>query len=152
MKSAPAIAFDYRPCRGIGIAIAGMTAIALLAISRSGIGPAWIWPLGVFALVTGLHALYRHFHPDTVRIARTDGGWLLVDRAGEERAVSLAGHARRGWLLVLQFDGERVGRRSFVLTTDNLDPDLRRRLMLVLAAVARPARAERDAAQVRDSG
>jgi toxin CptA len=138
MKSAPAIAFDYRPSRSVGLAIGGMTVLSLLAISHSGISMRWGWILAVAALSTGLHALYRHFHPGMVRIARTGAGWMLVDRRGLEYPVDLIRHIRRGLLLVLHFRHESGHRRSFVLMPDNVDADLRRRLLLALATEPKP--------------
>lgn len=138
MKSAPAIAFDYRPSRTIGIAIGGMTLLSLLAVSRSGLGTVLAWTLAVVALSMGLHALSRHFRPGMLRIARTGAGWLLVDRRGLEHPVELTMYIRRGFLLVLHFRHESGLRRSFLLTPDNVDVELRRRLLLALATEPKP--------------
>ncbi len=134
MKSAPAIAFDYRPCRGIALAIAGMTVVAVVAAVASGLALALKLPIAMAALVYGTLALKRHWRPETVRIARGEAGWLLVDGVGKENVVALVDHAHRGFLLMLGFRKEDGPILRFMLTPDNCDADLRRRLLLTVAA------------------
>lgn len=134
MKSAPAIAFDFRPSRGIAMAITGMTLLAILAISLSGLSAPWTWLLAIMAFAHGSWSLHRHLRPGAVRIAHGEGGWLLVDSDGNESPVVLVDHAHPGFLLMLGFrmDGGPIQR--FVLTPDNCDAELRRRLLLMIAA------------------
>lgn len=144
MKSVPAIAFDFKPSHGIAMAITGMTLLATLAISLSGLSAPWKWLLAIMALVYGAWSLRRHLRPGAVRIARGEGGWLLVDSDGNEVPVVLVDHAHPGFLLMLGFrtDGGPIHR--FVLTPDNCDAELRRRLLLTIAAsreLAAPNRA-----------
>lgn len=139
MKSVPAIAFEYRPCRGISVAIAGMTVLAPVAITASGLALALKLPIALAALIYGILALKRHWRPETVRVARGDGGWLLVDGVGKETAVALVDHAQRGFLLMLGFRKDDGSVQRFMLTPDNCDADLRRRLLLTVAASKDPA-------------
>ena len=138
MKSVPAIAFDYRPCRGIAIAIAGMTLFAIVAVVASGLALALKLPIALAALIYGTLALKRHWRPEAVRIARGEGGWLLVDEDGKESAVALVDHAHRGFLLMLGFRKDDGPIQRFMLTPNNCDADLRRRLLLTVAASKDP--------------
>ncbi|MBN8480830.1 MAG: hypothetical protein J0L88_04475 [Xanthomonadales bacterium] len=133
MRSAPAIAFDYRPSRRLAVAAGLLAALAVLCVLLSGL------PIGLRALLVvavPLHALVtlrRFLAPPWVRIAHDAGGWRLVDRAGEAMATTLAGHVRLGPLLVLDFATPERPRFHCVLTPDVSDADTRRRLHLVLA-------------------
>ncbi|HET9034487.1 MAG TPA: hypothetical protein VFN25_16490 [Dokdonella sp.] len=134
MKSAPSIAFDYRPSRGLAIAMFVVALAAIVAILLSGL-PGTVRLLIAPALAAlGALALYRHLKSDVVRVARGEGGWLLVDLEGSERPVRLIDHVHRGFLLVLSFQPEAGRVRRLVLTPDNADGELRRRLLLTLAA------------------
>jgi toxin CptA len=133
MKSAPSIAFDYQPSRAVAVAIVALTLLSIAGISASGLVPIMKWVIAVLALAYAGWALHRHLAPGFVRIARGAGGWLLVDGDGAQSPVVLAAHVRRGFLLVLEFRQPDAGRYRAILTPDNTDADLRRRLMLVLA-------------------
>src|SRR5690606_13284777 len=94
--------------------------------------------LAVAALALTVLALRKHLRPRTRRVAHGAGGWLLVDGEGNERSARLAAHVQRGNLLLLEFRAEeQPGHQRILLTTDNSDADLRRRLILVLAATVR---------------
>ena len=134
MKSAPSIAFDYRPCRGLAVAIVVLTLSAVLAIFLSSIPLIAQLLLALLISAYACLTLYRHLRPKFVRVGRGEGGWLLVDSEGTELPVELIDHVRRGFLLVLSFRQEGVGKHHLVLTPDNSDTELRRRLMLILAA------------------
>ncbi len=147
MKSAPAIAFDYRPSRRVAIAVAGVAALAILAVFLSGLGLGMRLVLVLAALPLTMLALRAHLRPRTRRVAHGAGGWLLVDRRGNERSARLAAHVQRGNLLLLEFLAEeQSGRQRILLTTDNSDADLRRRLILVLAATVRESGQDEKAA------
>jgi toxin CptA len=134
MKSAPSIAFDYRPSRAIAVAIVALTLLSIGGVSASGLDPIMKWAIAIVALAYAGWALRRHLEPGFVRIARGAGGWLLVDGDGAQSPVMLVAHVRRGFLLVLAFRQPGAGRSHAVLTPDNTDAELRRRLALVLAA------------------
>jgi toxin CptA len=134
MKSAPSIAFDYRPSGTIAVAIVALTMLSLAGVSASGLAPVMKWSIAIVALACAARALRRHLAPGFVRVARGAGGWLLVDGDGAQSPVMLAAHVRRGFLLVLEFRQPGAGRCHAILTPDNTDAELRRRLALVLAA------------------
>ncbi|MEO7935265.1 MAG: hypothetical protein ABIR27_03320 [Dokdonella sp.] len=134
MKSAPSIAFDFSPSRGIAIAIAAITLLAMVAVLLGGFAMAVKLPIALGALLYGVCSLKRHLTPRVVRIAHGTGGWLLVDGNGAEFPATLVDSVRRGFLLVLGFRQEEGSVQRFVLTPDNCDADLRRRLLLTIAA------------------
>ena len=117
-----------------------MAVLALIAVFVSGMPLLVRLALSLAALLTALLTLYRHQHPLTRRVSYGAGGWLLGDRDGNERPAVLASHVYRGFLLVLEFHQESQTRRQrLLLTADNSDADLRRRLVLVLATTASPS-------------
>ena len=138
MKSAPAIAFDYRPSRRVAIAVVGVASLAILAVFLSGLSLGMRLVLALAALVLTVLALGKHLRPRIRRVAHGAGGWLLVDGEGNEGSARLVAHVQRGNLLLLDFRAEeQSGHQRILLTTDNSDADLRRRLVLVLAATVR---------------
>ena len=144
MKSAPAIAFDYLPSRLLALVACVVTLLAVVATLLSGLDWPWRILLAVLAVGLGGYALHRHLRPGFVRIAHGAGGWTLVDGQGRDHPASLLAHVQRGWLLVLEFGSEVLPRTRFILATDNCDADLRRRLLLVLAAGEPKQRVEQD--------
>ena len=139
MKSAPGIAFDYRPSRVLAALAAAIAVLAVCAILASGLGTL---PKAILVVVIPLLAAYslRQFLiPPFVRIARDAGGWQLVTRDGERVTTTLLRHVRLGPLLVLEFDQPPRRRFRCVLAGDVVDAGLRRRLLLVLAS--EPSRA-----------
>lgn len=133
MKSAPTIAFDYRPSRRIAVAAALVCIGAVVALWLSGLPLAARVPLSLAVLVSGACALRRHGKPRFRRIARRKSGWTLVDALDGEHPATLAAHARLGNLLTLDFRHSAGQRFRPLLAPDNLDPDTRRRLILLLA-------------------
>ena len=134
MKSAPAIAFDYAPSRLVLAGVLLLGTFAVLAVLASGLAIELKALLAILAVAhTGYAAKIFGTRPIT-RIAHGEAGWLLIDRNGDERAVELCRHVRRGFLLVLEFGAPAEPVRRFVLTPDNIDAETRRRLLLVLAA------------------
>ncbi|GAA0704728.1 hypothetical protein [Dokdonella soli] len=133
MKSAPTIAFDYRPSRRIGAAAAAVCVCAVLAPWLSGLPlPARVM-LSLFALAAGSHALWRFLHPPFRRAAFRESGWLLVDTRGEEHPALLESHAHLGALLALSLRYAPRARFRVLLAPDNLDAGSRRRLVAMLA-------------------
>lgn len=140
MKSAPSIAFDFSPCRGLAVALVVVILLAVMAIFLSGIHPIAKLCLALLVTAYGSLILYRHLKPKFVRVARGEGGWLLVDDNGSEFPVELIDHLRRGFLLVLSFRRGGTATHRLVLTPGNSDRELRRRLVLILATGSdRPA-------------
>ncbi len=136
MKSAPAIAFDYRPCRYLGIGVVLMVGFAVLAIASSGLTSAWKGMLAAVALLYAGVSLRVWMNSSITRIAHGESGWRLIDRHGHEDPAELKGFLRRGVLLVLEFSNADGRRRRFLLAPGNSDAELRRRLLLVLMAQA----------------
>jgi hypothetical protein len=134
MKSALAIAFDYRPCRWVAAGTLLIGTLAVLGILVCDLAPWLRLLLAASVLVYALFATQRFLRDPLRRIACVDGAWLLCRHDGAEEVVSLRSSVRRGALLVLEFVKEGGGVRRVVLTPDNLDADLRRRLILLLAA------------------
>lgn len=134
MRSAPAIAFDYRPSRLIAVAGGIISALALLGIAASGLPMILKFVLSMLALFYGVIHLRRYLDSNIVRLAHGASGWSLVDREGREWVVKLEDHVHRGLLMVLVFSGEDSPKRRFVFVPDNIDGKTRRRLLLVLAA------------------
>ena len=133
MKSAPPIAFDYRPSRTV---IAVTIAIALVAAAApwlSALPAAACSALSALALLLAATALFRFAWPGFVRVSHGAAGWTLLDRAQREHPALLVGHRRLGAMLVLDWRHGRRARFRAVLMSDNLDADTRRRLILLLA-------------------
>ena len=133
MKSAPAIAFDYRPSRQLGAAGLALAAIAVLAPWFTGL-PWWQRALvSIAALAFAAHSFSRFMRPPYQRIAWRASGWTLVEPTGAERAADLCRHARFGaWLVLLDFRHGPGAHFHAVIAPDNLDADTRRRLILLL--------------------
>lgn len=132
MRSAPAIAFDYRPSRLLIAALASMLVLALGSIVASGLDLPWKIGLSAIALCAGMLSLHRLAHPRWTRIAFGEAGWVLVDRAGDEASAVLVRYTKLGALQVLTL---RAASRSFhtVILPDNLSRDARRRIVLIAA-------------------
>lgn len=133
MKSAPEIAFDYRPSRLIAGALVLVAVLAIVAILASGLQA---WVRAVLVAVAACFAavsLWRFVHTRIARIAHGAGGWRLSDRHDGDIPVELHARARLGRLLVLDFTGAGRWFRC-VIAPDVVDRDTWRRLLLVLAA------------------
>ena len=130
MRSAPAIAFDYRPSRLLIAASASMLALALVSIAASGLDAPWRIGISAIALCACVWSLHRWTHPRWTRIAFGDAGWVLADQAGHEVPAELTRYAKLGAMQVLTLRAES---RVFHLAIlpDNLDGERRRRLALI---------------------
>ena len=134
MKSATAIAFEYRPSRWLLAAILVAAALALASIALSGI-PAWA-KTGSCVLAGGWagFALGRFLRRQMVRAAWQPGGhWRVTDGDGNEHVAELHHAVARGVWIVLNLrrsDGKRL---ALILGPDNCDADTRRRLRVRLA-------------------
>jgi len=133
MKSAPTIAFDFRPSRGIAIAASVVVMTAVMAPWFSGLHWSVALALSTAALIIGVAALKRFTHTAFRRIAYQASGWKLVDVDEAEHAVDLMAHTRLGSWLVLDFRQARSRRFRAVLGPDNVDAETRRCLILLLA-------------------
>ena len=133
MKSAPAIAFDYRPSRRVALATRAVLVLAMLAPWASVLPRPACFALSAALAASGAYALRRALQPAIRRVAWRSSGWSLVDRSGREHAALLESHRRLGSLLALRYRYGPRARCRLLLAPDNLDADTRRRLVLLLA-------------------
>lgn len=137
MKSAPAIAFDYRPSRSVAAAIVTIASLAIVAVVLSGIDP-WIrLAVGFAACGYATLALWRFLASPVRRVAWHEAGhWRVVQADGQDRVAELRQAVVRGaWItLILRLtDGKDV---ALVLAFDNSDAELRRCLRVRLTRTA----------------
>lgn len=136
MKSAPTIAFEYRPSRRV---LCVLVLVAVLA----GTAP-WLSALPWMACLAAtlaicavaLQAGHGFMHPPIARIAHRGDGWVLIDAQGNEQGAQLRGHRHLGTLITLDWRCAGGARMRAVLAGDNLDADTRRRLIVLLRRVA----------------
>ena len=133
MKSAPTIAFDYRPSRWIAVIASVVVIVAMAAPLFSGLPRGARIALSLTALFVGAAALKRFTHAAFRRIAYQASGWKLVGVDEAEHAVDLMAHTRLGSWLVLDFGHARRRRFRALLGPDNVDAETRRHLILLLA-------------------
>lgn len=133
MKSAPPIAFDYRPSRTVIAATVAIALVAAVAPWLSALPAAACSALSALALLLAIAALVRFARPGFVRIAHGAAGWTLLDHAWREHPALLVGHRHLGAMLVLDWRHDRRARFRALLVPDNLDAQTRRRLVLLLA-------------------
>jgi toxin CptA len=134
MKSAPAIAFDYRPSRWLLAALSCIMALALLAVGASAIPLLAKLLLDACACAYGAQAVRRLLRPVVRRCAWYETGhWRVRDAAGDDHAASLLRASVRGMLIVLVLRSELQRSVALVLLPDNCDADTHRRLRVRLA-------------------
>lgn len=134
MKSATAIAFDYRASRWLLVAIVLMAALALAAIVLNGM-PTWSKiACGILACTFAGFALGRCLRPLLCRaVWQQTGHWRVADAGGREfNAELIRGVARGAWIVLnlRRSDGKNL---ALILGPDNCDMDTRRRLRVRLA-------------------
>ena len=136
MKSAPAIAFDYRPSRWVAAGIVTMALLAIVASASSGIGLWMRLAVGFASCCYAALALRRYVASPVRRVAWHEAGhWRMLDSDGQEHVAELRRAVVRGAWIMLSLrltDGKRA---SFVLAPDNCPADVQRRLRVRLARV-----------------
>ena len=133
MKSAPTIAFDYRPSRWVAIAATAIIIAAFIALWLANL-PLIVQAGASLAIAAnGVVSLRRFLAGPFCRIACRASGWTLVDGMQVEHAATLASHVTVGAWIVLTFRLDRRRRFRAVIGPDNLDADTRRRLTLLLS-------------------
>ena len=91
MKSAPAIAFDYRPSRWLVAAVAAVTLAASIAILQSGLPLALRLALLAAAVAYATYSLRRFRRQAPRRLAwHAAGHWRVADADGGEHTAELA--------------------------------------------------------------
>ena len=136
MKSAPSIAFDYAPSRLVLSALCVVATFATVAPWFSALPVAACVALSALAIGFAARALRSFRAPQFVRIAYRGDGWVLLDRAGAERAALLRSYRHLGVFVTLDWRHARRARFRVVLAPDNLDAETRRRLIVLLRRVA----------------
>ena len=134
MKSVPAIAFDYRPSRGLLCGILIMAVLASVAIALCGLGMAW--KLGLVALAAAYMgwALRKFLYRPFVRIVwHSAGHWRLHDAHGREQVGEFVRAVVLGVLTVLVLKTAATRAVAFVLLPDNCDAETQRKLRVRLA-------------------
>lgn len=134
MKSASAIAFDYRPSRWLIAAIGLVALLAVAAVVASGL-PAWSkWPLTVAVAVYAAYELRQLLRDPVRRVSWHEAGhWRIANTDGTEHVAELVHGSVRGTWIVLQLRYTDRRRVSIVLAPDNCDADVHRRLRVRLA-------------------
>jgi len=136
MKSVPAIAFDYRPSRGLLCGILIMAVLALVAIALCGLGMAWKLGLAASAAAYVGWVLGKFLHLPCVRIVwHSAGHWRLHDARGGEQTGEFVRAVALGVLTVLVLKTAPKRALAFVLLPDNCDAETRRKLRVRLARV-----------------
>jgi toxin CptA len=133
MKSAPTIAFDYRPSRWIAVAAIAVFVVALAAPWLANLPLVVQVGVSLVVAVHGVVALRRFLAAPFGRVACRASGWTLVDGLQIEHAATLRSHMAIGAWIVLDFRLDRRRRFRAVIGPDNLDSDTRRRLILLLS-------------------
>ena len=135
MRSVPAISFEPRPSRQLLTASVAMAFLALVSLAISAL-PWWLALLaGIAVLVLAKFAIQRYRTPRYLAVSRDQSGWSVRDRAGDWVAATLRHHGQLGSWVILDFSTP-TGRWSSLLTSDSIDSETRRRLLLVLAATS----------------
>ena len=140
MKTAPAVAFDYRPSRVLAAATFAVSLLAMWAVAISGV-PQWLrLALALLVAVSGAASLARLLRPRIRSLLwRADGTVELVLRnRTHEKAGDVLGELRgarvMGPLIVLVLRWPPRRRAAMWLLPDNLDSDTRRRLRMRLGS------------------
>ncbi|MEO7324255.1 MAG: hypothetical protein ABIW82_05450 [Dokdonella sp.] len=133
MKSAPIIAFDYRASRWIAAALLLVCCAASLAPWLSALPLVGRAVVSLAVVALAVRAVRALLHPPFRRVAYRASGWLLLDLAGKEHEVLLESHARVGALIALRFRHGPRERFHALCAPDNLDAEMRRRLILLLS-------------------
>src|SRR5215467_6809428 len=133
MRSAPSIAFEFRSSRAIAAATAAVSLAAAIAPWQSALPVAARIALSATVGVACVTSLRRFLDSAVLKIAYRASGWTLVDRNETEHLVELTSHTRIGPWIALTFRDS--ARRAFrvVLGPDNLEPETRRRLVVLLS-------------------
>lgn len=138
MKSAAAIAFDYRPSRLLAALCGLMLALGLGALWSSQLGrfPLWAGMLSLAAIAAVAVSLQQQWRLPVRRVGWDgEGNWLLLDGGHRQLPARLLGWRVLGGIIVLRLRGS-TGVAVLPLLPDNLDHDTRRRLRVRLQQLA----------------
>jgi toxin CptA len=136
MTSAPAIGFEYRPSRGLRLALIVVASLAVLAVASCAL--AW-WPKSLLMLAVALATRHSIQRITTTPIAAVgwsaDSDWTLRLLDHEDIPATLASSRVLGALVLLRLQTVERGVQMLLLTPDNSDADIRRRLRMRLATM-----------------
>lgn len=135
MRSVPAISFKPKPSRQLLIASTAMVLLALVSLAISALSWWVSLPASASLLVLAAFAINRYRYPRYLAISHDKTGWQVRDRADDWVAATLRHHGQLGSWVILDFRTPS-GRWSSLLTSDAIDANTRRRLLLVLAATS----------------
>lgn len=123
---------EFKPSRRLGLLLAGMGMLALLAIHLAALPEALKLALAAAALGLGMQAWRRASAPMPLRIA-ADGRLQCRDGTGEWRAAEVLGDSFVSTgLIVLRYRVEGQPVRCMTLLPDSADADALRRLRVSL--------------------
>lgn len=123
---------ELKPSRLLGLLLAGMLALALIAVQLAALPGAVRWTLGIAAAGLSGWGWWRARGLETLRIDR-DGQLQCRDREGAWREVEVLGDSLvSAVLIVLRYRTTAGQVRSLVLLPDSADSDALRRLRVTL--------------------
>lgn len=136
MTSAPAIGFEYRPSRLLRRALILLAVLALLAVLLSAV-PDWLKLLLVLLVSVATWRVLRRLATAPVTAAgwSTDAAWTLHLHNDEDVPATLASFRVLGAFVLLRLQTVEQGAQVLLLTPDNSDADIRRRLRMRLATM-----------------
>ena len=127
----PSYRIDWRPSRLLCAALAGLGALAALAVALSDAAPAWKLGLAGLALLRGLQLARREWNqPPCARSFDLEGGEAMIGQPGSEETMHEPRLALRGVLVALQWRDPRGGARCLRWAADTLAAADRRALRL----------------------
>ncbi len=136
MTSAPAIGFEYRPSPGYRFVLIGVAALAVLALLLCALA-GWLKILLSLAVLVAAVRTVRRIAQSPVSAAgwAADDSWTLHMSSHDDVPATLASFRVLGALVLLRLKTAKHGKHSLLLTPDNSDADIRRRLRMRLATL-----------------
>ncbi len=142
MKSAPLVAFDYFPSRYLVVAVGAVVALALIAVSMSGMDMVAKCIVSCIAAAYSIATIRRFRSSAPVRVGwHTAGHWRLVDHNGTDHVAQLVRSVVRGQWIVLNLRRSDRSRVDLILGPDNSDAETRRLLRVRLTRGSELSRA-----------
>jgi toxin CptA len=136
MTSAPAIGFECHPSGWLRRALAIMAALAVLAVSICAMGIGFKLALIVAVLLATARALRILAASPLVAVGWSpDNGWTVRLAGGEDAAATLVSSRVLGGFVLLRLSTAERAAWQVLLTPDNSDADIRRRLRMRLATM-----------------
>jgi toxin CptA len=130
-NESPSCRIDWRPSRLLCVALAGLGALAAIAVAGSDAPLAWKAAAAVLALLRGLQLARREWNqPPCALSFGLEGGDAMIHQPGGEESMRDVRLALRGVLVELRWRDPRGRARSLRWAADTLDPAGRRALRL----------------------